>query len=99
MALLLLEAVYYVRSTPSTRFTSMSSIRGNTRLGYLAYEVASILSILRSPFSLAPYITKLLLFFFWKTYHSTRNTYRREALRITAEVLQFVIVGLLLLFL
>src|SRR5690242_13833346 len=61
-------------------------------LGVAAYITACVLSLLRAPLGLLPYLTKLFIFFVLKIpYVSARSTYFREVINMVGD---FVNVGL-----
>ncbi|MDQ2907404.1 MAG: hypothetical protein ABI456_04555 [Ktedonobacteraceae bacterium] len=71
-------------------------------LGVVAYVVAYVLSLLRAPLGLCPYLVKLVIFFGLKVrYESARSTYFREVLNMLGDILNlgasalcvFLIVG------
>ncbi|MBV9616004.1 MAG: hypothetical protein JO031_11165 [Ktedonobacteraceae bacterium] len=60
-------------------------------LGNVAYGLAYILSLLRAPLGLLPYLVKLLLVFGLKSRHEARKTtYLRESLNMVSEILNLV---------
>jgi len=56
-------------------------------LGTVAYVIAYILSLLRAPLGLLPYLVKLFIFFVLRTdYESSRSTYKREVINMLGDL-------------
>jgi hypothetical protein len=69
-------------------------------LGTVAYFTAYILSLLRAPLGLLPYLVKLFIFFALRTdYESSRSTYKREAINMLGDIANLGLSILLVFFL
>jgi hypothetical protein len=64
-------------------------------LGTVAYVTAYILSLLRAPLGLLPYLVKLFIFFVLRTdYESSRSTYKREVINMFGDIANLSITAL-----
>lgn len=69
-------------------------------LGTIAYVIAYILSLLRVPLGLLPYLIKLFIFFVLRTdYESSRSTYKREVINMLGDIANLNITALFVFFL
>src|SRR5947209_6193327 len=67
-------------------------------LGRVAYFIAYILSLLRSPLGLLPYLVKLFIFFGLNIrYESARSTYLREVINMIGDFVNLGLTTLLVL--
>lgn len=58
------------------------------RLGALLYAVAYLLSLLRAPLGLAPYLLKMILILALRVrYEAAHSTYRREVVNMAGDAL------------
>src|SRR5947209_2114650 len=69
---------------PSQKPLELHSL--DRQLGRAAYIAAYILSLLRAPLGLLPYLAKLFIFFVLKVrYESAQSTYSREAINMAGD--------------
>jgi len=93
--LLVAEIIPYVFLLPDPTQKPCKSSSLSRFMGKLAYLSAYILSLLRAPLGLLPYIVKLFIFFVLKIpYESSRSTYFREVINMLGD---FVNLGITLL--
>ncbi|MDQ2717708.1 MAG: hypothetical protein M3Z08_22675, partial [Chloroflexota bacterium] len=97
-----IELLYYVFFIPDPKQKPLTFSALDKYLGVAAYTVAYVLSLLRAPLGLLPYLVKIVIFFGLKVrYESARSTYFREVLNMLGDVLNlggsslciFLIVG------
>src|SRR6266852_7837220 len=89
---LLLNVIYYTFFIPHPAQKPLKLTCFNTALGRAAYLTAYILSLLRAPLGLLPYLVKLFIFFGLNIrYESARSTYLREVINMIGD---FVNLGL-----
>jgi hypothetical protein len=56
-------------------------------LGTIMYFTSYLLSLLRAPLGLLPYLVKLFIFFVLRTdYESSRSTYKREVINMLGDI-------------
>src|SRR5579864_1335938 len=68
--------------------------------GMAAYITAYVLSLLRAPLGLLPYLTKLFIFFVLKIrYESAQSTYFREVINMVGDFVNLSLITLLILWL
>ncbi len=96
------ELLLYTLFIPHPSQKPLKSHSLDKHLGSLAYVIAYILSLLRAPLGLLPYLVKLFIFFVLRTdYESSRSTYKREVINVFGDIanlcmtflLVFVLVG------
>ncbi|HLW00011.1 MAG TPA: hypothetical protein VKT82_15175 [Ktedonobacterales bacterium] len=65
-------------------------------LGTMVYGIAYVLSLLRAPLGLVPYLVKLFLFFVLRIrYEAVRTSYPRELLNLVGDLLNFGLTAVL----
>jgi hypothetical protein len=80
------EIILYVFLLPDPTQKPFKTRSLSRFMGKLAYLCAYILSLLRAPLGLLPYITKLFIFFVLKVpYDSPRSTYFREIINMLGD--------------
>src|ERR1051326_6643256 len=68
-------------------------------LGTILYFTAYLLSLLRAPLGLLPYLVKLFIFFVLRTdYESSRSTYKREVINMFGDIANLALSILLIYF-
>jgi hypothetical protein len=91
----LFEVVWYVFRTPSTRTAFYT--RRTPRLAQFLYNGAHSLTLLRLPYTLLPYLTKLLLFVVLRgRFKSVWDSGGMQAARLMGDAVNFALVSLLL---
>jgi hypothetical protein len=86
------ELLYYTLLIPDLSQKPLKVCRLERHCGRAAYVQAYLLSLLRAPLGLLPYLTKLFIFFVLKiSYESPQSTYLREVVNMIGD---FVNLGL-----
>jgi hypothetical protein len=87
-----IELIFYIFLIPGTSQKPFKAYPLEKLAGWAAYSIAYILSLLRAPLGLLPYLTKLFIVFVLKiSYDSPRSTYFREVINMLGD---FVNLGL-----
>jgi len=69
-------------------------------VGRIAYITAYLLSLLRAPLGLVPYLVKMFIFFVLRVrYESSESTYFREVINMTGDFVNLALTTLLILIL
>jgi hypothetical protein len=91
------ELVYFVFCTPAPSDLPLKPYRIETYLGTVAYTAAYAFSLLRLPFSLIPYLTKLCFFIIFKSrYKSLWNSYLFQALGVLGDFVNLAVTPFLI---
>src|SRR5216683_4612123 len=95
---LLLNVIYYTFFIPHPAQKPLKLTCFNTALGRAAYLTAYILSLLRAPLGLLPYLVKLFIFFVLRIrYESAQSTYFRELINMGGDGVNLAFTALLIL--
>jgi hypothetical protein len=98
LGVLLLELTCYTFLLPQPAQKPLQLSRLDTYLGRVAYLAAYILSLLRTPLGLLPYLVKMFIFFALGIgYESSQSTYFREILNMTGDCINLACTVLLVL--
>ncbi len=93
-----IELVMYAFLIPVSSRKPLKTHPFEKRLGQAAYATAYLLSLLRAPLGLLPYLTKLCIVFALKIpYDSPRSTYFREVINMLGDFLNLGLTALFLL--
>lgn len=96
--LLAIELALYTFLLPDSSHDPLESHPLEKRIGQAAYIIAYILSLLRAPLGLLPYLTKLFIIFILNIpYDSPRSTYFREVINMFGDFLNLGLTTLLVL--
>lgn len=91
-----LEVVGYVWWIPTPSQRPRHSRWLMKYLGTMVYGIAYVLSLLRAPLGLVPYLVKLFLFFVLRIrYEAVRTSYPRELLNLVGDLLNFGLTAVL----
>lgn len=94
------ELTLYTLFIPHPSQHPLKSHSLDKHLGTLAYLTAYILSLLRAPLGLLPYLIKLFIFFVLRTdYESSRSTYKREVINMFGDIANLSITTLIVFYL
>ena len=95
--LLSVELAYFVFCTPAPSDIPLKPYRIETYLGTVAYTAAYAFSLLRLPFSLIPYLTKLCFFIIFKSrYKSLWNSYLFQSLGVLGDFVNLAVTPFLI---
>ena len=93
------ELILYTLFTPYPDQEPLKPRAFDKHLGTIMYVIAYLLSLLRAPLGLLPYLVKLFIFFVLKTdYESSRSTYKREAINMLGDIANLCLTILLIYF-
>jgi hypothetical protein len=91
-----LEAVGYILLTPDPERPPVREQPLLRHVGTLLYGVSYVLSLLRAPLGILPYLVKLCLHLVLRLrYEARRTTYRREALNMVCEIANLAVTWML----
>jgi hypothetical protein len=97
---LAVELTYYIFLIPDPSQKPLKPRPFDTYRGRAAYIVAYILSLLRTPLGLLPYLVKLFIFFALRVdYETSHSTYLREVINMLGDFVNLGLTTLLVLFL
>lgn len=92
----IIQLIYYVFLLPDPSQNPLKASPFDKYIGKVAYITAYLLSLLRAPLGLLPYITKLFIFFVLKIrYESAQSTYFREVINMLGD---FINLGIAIIF-
>lgn len=87
---------YYIFLIPSPSGSPFRPRPLKKHVGTLAYIVTYVLSLVRTPLGIVPYLIKLFIFFGLKiNYRTSRNSYLREVVHIFGDYLNLALTALL----
>src|SRR5579863_1248480 len=90
------EFASYTLLIPDPSQKSFKVRKIDAYLGKALYTIAYLLSLLRAPLGLVPYLTKMFIFFVLSiSYESPRSTYFRECINLLGDIVNLVLTTLL----
>lgn len=94
------ELIYYIFFIPDPSQKPLRVRSLEKTLGRIAYSLAYILSLLRAPLGLIPYLVKLFIFFVLRIrYESAQSTYVREVVNMVGDIVNLALTASLVLML
>jgi hypothetical protein len=95
---IVIELAFYMFLIPDPARKPLQKRPLDRHLGTAAYFTAYILSLLRAPLGLLPYLVKLFIFFALKIrYDSARSTYFREVINMAGDFVNLALTFMLIL--
>ena len=93
------ELVLYALLIPYPDQKPLKPRAFDKHLGTIMYFTAYLLSLLRAPLGLLPYLIKLFIFFVLRTdYESSRSSYKREVINMLGDIANLCLTILLIYF-
>ena len=91
-----IELTFYMFLIPDPSQKPLHVRPLDKHLGNIAYITAYILSLLRAPLGILPYLAKLFIFFLLKIrYESARSTYSREVINMLGDLVNLALTAVL----